>query len=85
MTTIPHWRKTMIDTTDKGLVPLRQAGIDLAGSPGPATLFGWANRGVRGVRLESCRIGGRRFTTLAALRRFLDAVNGVTVDEQPNT
>jgi hypothetical protein len=85
MTTIPHWRKPMIDTTDKDVLPLRRAGIGLPGAPGPATVRSWAERGVRGVILASYRIGGRRYTTLAALRRFLDAVNGVSADEQPNT
>src|SRR5262245_39482752 len=39
----------------------------------PATLWRWAHRGVRGVRLETWRLGGRTATSLEALRRFVAA------------
>ena len=38
-----------------------------------ATLERWVRRGVRGVRLETVRIGNRRFTSEQAIRRFLVA------------
>jgi Protein of unknown function (DUF1580) len=66
----------MYDTVDDELLPLRRAGTDLPGSPGPGTVRSWADHGVRGVRLETFRVGGLRYTTRAALRRFLDAING---------
>jgi Protein of unknown function (DUF1580) len=68
----------MYDTVDDELLPLRRAGTGLPGSPGPTTVMRWADNGVRGVRLDSYRIGGRRYTTRSALRKFLDAINGVT-------
>lgn len=36
-----------------------------------ATIFRWANRGCRGVRLETFMVGGRRFTTVEAFGRFV--------------
>jgi hypothetical protein len=44
----------------------------------PATLWRWASSGLRGVRLETCRIGGTRCTSLEALARFFAALEGRT-------
>jgi hypothetical protein len=41
-------------------------------APSSTTLYVWMNKGIRGVRLQTWRIGGGRFTTLAALRDFLE-------------
>ena len=46
-----------------------------------ATLERWVRRGVRGVRLETVRIGNRRFTSEQAIRRFLVAQQQ-TIPEQ---
>jgi hypothetical protein len=40
------------------------------------TLRNWMGRGVRGVKLETFHIGGRRFVRPADLARFLDATQG---------
>ena len=40
-----------------------------------STLFRWAQRGVRGRKLETVLVGGTRFTSLEALGRFLNAAN----------
>ena len=37
-----------------------------------STLCRWAARGVRGVVLETLRIGGTRYTSLEALQRFFE-------------
>ena len=47
-----------------------------------STLHAWATRGGRyGIRLETKMVGGRRVTSRAAVRRFIDArtaaANGV--------
>ena len=39
------------------------------------TLHRWRLNGVRGIRLESCMIGGRRFTSQEAVARFVAAQN----------
>lgn len=49
-----------------------------AGVPEPhiSTLHRWATHGVRGVRLQTTRVGARFWTTAASLAEFLDALNG---------
>lgn len=40
--------------------------------PHVATLYRWATRGVRGVQLETIRVGGTLCTSLEALQRFCE-------------
>lgn len=40
-----------------------------------ATLHRWRQRGVNGVKLETCLIGGMRFTSLEAISRFIALQN----------
>jgi Protein of unknown function (DUF1580) len=42
----------------------------------PATIWRWASHGLRGVRLETVRIGGTICTSSEALRRFFAALAG---------
>jgi hypothetical protein len=42
----------------------------------PATLWRWASSGLRGIVLETCRVGGTRCTSLEALARFFAALEG---------
>jgi Protein of unknown function (DUF1580) len=44
-----------------------QFGVD------PSTVWRWHLRGVRGVRLETLLVGGKRFTSAQALDRFFQA------------
>ena len=39
------------------------------------TIWRWATRGVRGIRLETYREGGRRYTTREAHARFVAATS----------
>lgn len=64
----------MIDPSTETLVSLTQAAHTLPGRPNITTVWRWRNRGVRGVRLETILSGGRRFTSLEAIRRFQDRV-----------
>lgn len=50
-------------------------------SVAPETAWRWTLRGVRGVKLQSFVVGGRRFTTRDACDRFLAALNGATSPE----
>jgi hypothetical protein len=40
----------------------------------PSTVFRWATRGIRGHRLATTVVGGRRFTTWEQYREFADKV-----------
>jgi hypothetical protein len=49
-----------------------------------STLWRWALKGIRGIKLEVIKIGGTLCTSEAALRRFFDRLaNGNTAAEPP--
>lgn len=52
-------------------LPPRRAGRP----PHPATLYRWANVGLRGVTLETIQVGGTLCTSLEALQRFFDSLS----------
>ena len=53
---------------------------------GPSTVWRWALKGCRGVKLETFLHGGVRCTTDPALRRFFDAINGASpLSAKPRT
>jgi hypothetical protein len=59
---------------DEKPLSLAEAARLLPKRPNPATLWRWRTRGVRGVKLETILIGGRRYVSRAALRQFIEAV-----------
>ena len=59
---------------DEKPLTLAEAARLLPKRPNPATLWRWRTRGVRGVRLKTSLIGGRRYVTRAALQQFIEAV-----------
>jgi hypothetical protein len=66
----------MIEALAATFVLLSKAGRLLSTNPSAATMWRWALRGVDGVKLESFKIGGRRYTTAEALDRFVARLNG---------
>lgn len=63
----------MIDLSED-LISLIEASKILPGRPHISTLFRLASpRGLRGVRLETLLVGGRRWTSRQALARFVAA------------
>jgi hypothetical protein len=70
-----------INTLTETVVPFAEAARRLPRLRGdrpvnPATLWRWASSGLRGVVLETCRVGGTRCTSLEALSRFFAALTG---------
>jgi hypothetical protein len=57
-------------TNATALFPPRRRGK----KPNISTLYRWAQRGCRGVTLESIQVGGTRCTSRQALARFIDAL-----------
>ena len=53
-------------------LPRRRAGK----RPHVATLYRWAQSGIRGVRLETLQVGGTMCTSLEALQRFFERLSG---------
>lgn len=66
--------------TTEGLITLSEAAQILpkinGKRPSTVTLHRWATAGLRGVKLESSKIGGRRVTSPEALDAFIERVNG---------
>ena len=52
-------------------LPRRRAGK----RPHPATLYRWANQGVRGHHLETIQVGGTLCTSIEALQRFFELLS----------
>lgn len=51
--------------------------------PAISTLWRWARKGVRGVRLDYIRVGRGIATSAEALSRFFNALADVDAQEQP--
>lgn len=51
--------------------------------PHAATLHRWRIRGIAGVRLETTCLGGKRMTSVEAVRRFCDQVAAAKDGEAP--
>ena len=63
--------ETMVTLTQATkMVPSRRPGK----APEVSTLHRWATRGLRGVRLETIKVGGARMTSREALERFFQAL-----------
>jgi len=62
-----------IDIHSENLRPLKEALARLPGKPHLSTGWRWAMKGIRGIRLETCVIGGHRYTSDEAVQRFVDA------------
>jgi hypothetical protein len=67
----------MIEVTTESLIPLHDVPRRLPPRCNGkrihiSAVYRWIQRGVRGVRLESVKIGGTGYTTAEALQRFAD-------------
>ncbi len=67
----------MIDLTNEEVISLNNATAHLprrrsGKRPHVSTLFRWAQRGCRGVKLEVIRVGGTLCTSVESLQRFCD-------------
>ncbi len=51
----------------------------LPGRPNVSTIWRWINKGVRGQRLATIRIGGINYIAETEMNRFLSATNDRTV------
>lgn len=70
----------MIDLASETVVTLTQATHHLpkrrrGKRPATQTIYRWAQRGCRGVRLETIQVGGTKCTSLEALQRFCERLS----------
>ena len=64
----------MVDILEETAVPIADVSDHLPGKRVHAcTVTRWQNPGVRGIRLETYAIGGKVYTTVEAIRRFIRA------------
>jgi len=73
----------MIDLTQEELVPIRNVPKHLPPRPTGkrvhiSAVYRWLLRGIRGIRLESLKIGGTTYTSKEALQRFADRLSNTS-------
>lgn len=65
----------MLRHDDPELMSLADAAKSLPGSVATSTVWRWCHHGLRGVVLDSIRVGGRVYTTPRALQAFCEMVS----------
>ncbi len=63
----------IIDLSNEEPISLAQAAKVLGRSH--PTIYRYSTSGVRGIQLETVRLGKQRLTCMAAIQRFLDALS----------
>jgi len=63
------------DLLHETLIPIAKVGKHFPKPVAPGTTIRFSTKGVGGIRLETARIGSRRFSSLEAIERFLIAQN----------
>ena len=74
-----------INPEHEELLTLAEASHVIPTRPDVRTIWRWLERGCRGVRLDSIRIGGRRYTSREAIERFLGTLNDERQEDPPAT
>ncbi len=69
-----------IDVANENILSLTEAAKRLprrrkGSRPHVATLYRWASRGCKGVRLETIQIGGTLCTSVESMQRFFDILS----------
>lgn len=74
----------MIDVLSEDVLPLADAKKLLPGRPDRSTIYRWAlGGGSHGVKLQSAKVGRKRFTSRQAIQRFVEAVTAAADGEVP--
>jgi len=61
-----------INISSERVVPIGQAPRHFPGRPNQSTVYRWLSKGVRGATLETVVVGGKRFTSVEAIERFVE-------------
>jgi hypothetical protein len=78
----------MIDASHEALISLADVPGHLPNRrggkrPHVSCIYRWAQRGIRGVRLETLQCGGTKVTSSEALQRFFERLGAVDSGEAP--
>jgi len=57
------------------LLTMHSAAAEFPNPPSQTTLYRWATDGIRGVKLRTIRVGGRKFISREAIEEFISALN----------
>lgn len=68
-------------TEGREYITLEEARKRLPGHPSETTIWRYYRHGVNGVRLETIRVAGKRFTTVEAIHRFIAATTAAADGE----
>jgi hypothetical protein len=71
----------MIDVMTENVRLLLEWCKSAPGRPHHSTALRWALRGVKGVKLETVVIGGRRYTSDQAFARFVQRLNAAQTEQ----
>jgi len=76
-----------IELETQDLLSITQAASRIPGRPHVATVHRWVHSGLQGVRLDSWKVGGKRFTSIEAIERFIAATTALSNGDslQPRT
>ena len=64
-----------IDIQSETTCSIAEAAKRFPGRPHVATVWRYVHHGVHGQRLETIKVGGKRFTSHEAIERFIERVN----------
>jgi len=64
-----------LDSLIEDAVPVTAAAQFVPGRPNTSTVWRWCSRGVRGVKLQTFFVGGRRMTSKRFIAEFLERLN----------
>ena len=62
----------MVNMETEVLLTMTEAARLLPGRPHVSTLWRWRSKGVNGVRLDTVKCGGKRWTSREAIARFVE-------------
>jgi hypothetical protein len=68
---VPEMSYTNLE--NETLISITDAAKRCPSRPHVGTVWRWTLNGLHGIKLQSIKVGGKRFTSLEALHRFIDA------------
>lgn len=75
----------MIDVTTEKVIAIKDVPTLVPGRPALMTVYRWLNRGVRGRRLETVLVGGKRYTSQEAITRFIEETTAAADGRRPKS
>jgi len=73
----------LIDFETETLVPITDVPKSIPGRPCLRTVWRWIELGVYGVKLETIKVGQRRYTSKEAIRRFIAQTTAAADKSRP--